>query len=479
MKAIKDFLKKEIKDNMFDRELFGIKYWEFVRVPISFEVNTVIENSSSMFAKNKLSIKRYIPNIKTFNNYFLKKRKADILFISQSRRANYKGKFRNNYIDYYIDYLKKDYEVLTLEEPAWSSLSISNRAHEFPIYTDNVFFTDFHEIAFIIKRTLYKFFRYNKYRKIVKEYYNVRKIVNSWYNSDNINFKKPFVNTLIRLCIDKKYIKRLLKKINPKIVMLHYMPSNFKEMLIMECNNQNITTIEVQHGTITKVDPLINKCFDVSKLNAMTKYIFSFGENQVNKYALSIENTKNVIPIGFPFFEEIMKKIKQKRKKYILVISQSTIGNEMANFTSELSKLLINSNIKIIFKYHPNEMSRDYQCLKKSNIIEIKNERSIYDIQSESILQIGSYSTSLYEGFAMKVPTLIVKTMFGSIETVDIFNNITKGVYFINSPNDVLKYIDKKNIIPDDKDIEKLWQKNAKINLIKNIKKIMEEEKWN
>ena len=72
MKAIKDFLKKEIKDNMFDRELFGIKYWEFVRVPISFEVNTVIENSSSMFAKNKLSIKRYIPNIKTINNYFLK-----------------------------------------------------------------------------------------------------------------------------------------------------------------------------------------------------------------------------------------------------------------------------------------------------------------------------------------------------------------------------------------------------------------------
>ena len=52
-------------------------------------------------------------------------------------------------------------------------------------------------------------------------------------------------------------------------------------------------------------------------------------------------------------------------KKYILIISQSTIGDSMADFASKLSDLLKNSKYKIVFKYHPNEMSKDYKCLKK------------------------------------------------------------------------------------------------------------------
>lgn len=48
------------------------------------------------------------------------------------------------------------------------------------------------------------------------------------------------------------------------------------------------------------------------------------------------------------------------------------------------------------------------------------------------------YSTSLYEGFAMKVPTLIIKNMFGAEETFDIFTNIKKDVYFIDNVNDVV-----------------------------------------
>ena len=160
-----------------------------------------------------------------------------------------------------------------------------------------------------------------------------------------------------------------------------------------------------------------------------------------------------------------------------MIISQSTIGDEMALFTSELADLVKNTKYKIIFKYHPNEMSKNYECLKKKNIVEIKREKTIYDIQQQAILQIGSYSTSLYEGFAMKVPTLVVSSMFGSIETVDIFNNIKKGVYFIKNPNDVLNYLERDDIIPLDKDINKLWQKNSEERIINSVKKIMRRHK--
>ena len=76
----------------------------------------------------------------------------------------------------------------------------------------------------------------------------------------------------------------------------------------------------------------------------------------------------------------------------------------------------------------------------------------------------------------MKVPTLVVSTMFGSIETVDIFDNIKRGVYFIEKPKDVLDYIDRNDIIPLNNDIRKLWQKNSKKNLIKEIDKLIGDE---
>jgi len=475
MEAIDIFLRKEQEHNMFDKEVLGIKYWEYVRPFISCETNSIISNSSAMFSKNSFFFKKYFLNIANIKKYFLKNDKYDILVVSHPRRVEDKGKYKNNYIDFYIDYLKDKYKIIALEEPTWSSLGVSNKAHDFPLYTENIYLTDIHEQLFLLKKKIYKYFHFKKYKKILTEYKKTLDIVNSWYeySHDLITFEKFFVESIIRLDLDKKYIKKILKRTAPKVVMLHYMPSIFKQMLINECNKKNITTIEIQHGTITKIDPLVNKCLDVTKLQNDTKYIFSFGENQVSKYALSIKNISNVVNIGFPFFEEKLHKIKVKKKKYILIISQSTIGDSMAIFASQLADLLSNSKYKIVFKYHPNEMSKDYGCLKKKNIIEIKKEKTIYDIQNQSILQIGSYSTALYEGFAMKVPTLVVKTMFGSVETIDIFSNIKRGVYFIEKPEDVLKYIDKTDIIPMNRDINKMWQTNSVERLVKEVDKIM------
>ena len=473
MEVIATFLEKEIEEKLFDRELFGVHYWEYIRAITSCEVNSYVSQTSAMFAKTKFSLKKYAINLKYLKSYFLNKRKAEILFISQSRRIEHNGVYRNNYIDYYIDETKKRYKVLTLEEPSWSSLTVSDTAHKFPLYTENVYLTDFHELFLLLRIFLFKNFCKRKMKKINKEYDELLHIISGWYKVEGLDFYNYFVNSIIRLYIDRKFIRKTLLKIKPKIMLLHFMPSVFKEMLIAEANKLNIKTIEIQHGTITKVDPLVNKCYDVSKLNTDNKYIFSFGENQICNYALSIKDFNNIKNIGFPFFEEKLKKLPQKKKKYILIISQSTIGEKMAEFASKLADILLKENIdtKIVFKYHPNEISRDFSVLKKDNIIEIKTEKNIYDIQNESILQIGSYSTSLYEGFAMKIPTLVIRTMFGSVETLDIFENINHGVYYIDSEKDVLNYINKKGIIPNDKDIKKLWQFDS----IKNINKYIDE----
>lgn len=70
----------------------------------------------------------------------------------------------------------------------------------------------------------------------------------------------------------------------------------------------------------------------------------------------------------------------------------------------------------------------------------------------------------------MKVPILVVSSMFGSIEAVDIFNNI-------KNPNDVLNYLERDDIMPLDKDIDKLCQNNSEERIINSVKKIMRRHK--
>ena len=165
MKAINIFLKKEIEDKMFDREIFGINYWEYVRPVISCETNSIISGGSAMFAKNPFCFKKYFLNLKNIRKYLLKKQKCDILIVSQPRRVLCNGKYKNNYIDYYINYLQRDYKILTLEEPSWSSLGVSNPAHDFPMYTNNIYLTDIHEIFFLVRKRLYKIINFKKYKK--------------------------------------------------------------------------------------------------------------------------------------------------------------------------------------------------------------------------------------------------------------------------------------------------------------------------
>ena len=289
MEAINIFLKKEQECELFNRKLFGICYWEYIRPCVSCETNSIISGASAMWAKTKFSFSKYAISLKNIKKYFLKKEKYDILVISQPRRVKTKKGYRSNIVDYYIDYLKEDYKVKTLEEPTWFSLGVSDKPHDFPLYTDDIYLTDLHELWVIIRKFFYKIIHPIQYRKIVKEYQEVHDIVNSWYKKGHpeVNFKEFFIDSIIRLKYDRNYIKKILRKISPKVMMLYYMPCIFKEMMINECNIQNIPTIEIQHGTITKIDPLVNHTYDMSTIHNDNQYIFCFGDLQVNRYALT------------------------------------------------------------------------------------------------------------------------------------------------------------------------------------------------
>lgn len=137
-----------------------------------------------------------------------------------------------------------------------------------------------------------------------------------------------------------------------------------------------------------------------------SNYFFAFSEKLISYLYYCIDKG-NIKFIGYPFLDNKFLSLNgtERKEKYILIISQSVIGNNFVNFTSELSDLLekYDNSIKIIFKYHPNEVSREYLKLRKHNIIEVKNiDSDIYELMKDAFLQIGSYSTAIYEGLKFR-----------------------------------------------------------------------------
>ena len=68
--------------------------------------------------------------------------------------------------------------------------------------------------------------------------------------------------------------------------------------------------------------------------------------------------------------------------------------------------------------------------------------------------------------------TTLFKLLMG-LEFADTGKIITNYNFILKNPNDVLNYLERDDIIPLDKDINKLWQKNSRERIINSVKKIM------
>lgn len=70
--------------------------------------------------------------------------------------------------------------------------------------------------------------------------------------------------------------------------------------------------------------------------------------------------------------------------------------------------------------------------------------------------------------------TTLFKLLMG-LEFADTGKIITNYNFILKNPNDVLNYLERDDIIPIDKDINKLWQKNSEERIINSVKKNNEE----
>jgi hypothetical protein len=208
---------------------------------------------------------------------------------------------------------------------------------------------------------------------------------------------------------ERRYWRRFLKKSCPKLIFLVCSYGN--EAFISAAKELDIPVVELQHGEIDKIH--VGYSFPLGKQKKnFPDYIFSYG-NFWKKSAFFPIDEECVISIGNPWFELTKPPSDSElvKKKQILFISSPPVGAKLSQQAAKL-RSLIPESWNIIYKLHPREI-RDwknaYSCLDVDGIDVVdKSSVDLYKLQSESTIQIGVFSSALYEGVALGCETFIL-----------------------------------------------------------------------
>ena len=475
--TLEKFLEFEDKYDLLKKDINGFYFWIYVRFKIINEIHKNLGEldegqNNSKFGNNKKEKIINVIRLFIFSFLYILKfrflKQKDILIVNHPRKIkNEYGKYECKYTHNLYEKIKNNSLMVEFPYPY---------KHFFPSNSDKILYLDWIRLyTTIYKKAKRKKYQISKENKLIlKDIFN--KIQEEYKIKFDIDKYIKYIEDLyISYNIEKKLIYKLLRKINPKkiIEVVYYSIDN---LIINEIATElNIETIELQHG-VMGVNHFAYNFKKKQNISQFPDKILTFSEfwKQTTRFPIKEEN---VIPVGFPYFERKVNKYKQSvdseeknGKKKILFISQASIGDKLVKLACELNKIIDKEKFEIIYKLHPGEFSiwkEKYKDLRINSIKTITNEIDLYELFLKSYVQVGVYSTAIYEGFGFGLDTYIYQ-IYGT----DIFENLCKEGFatYINSAEELKKYLEKgKNNKKMNE--EYLWKKDSLNNIIKEIEK--------
>lgn len=391
--------------DLFNKQINGVYFWELIRLSVVSQ----IAQKTGLYGQAQVRTESNVKNVShfaynAFKNIIYKNpffsTNIDIVFWGGSRRKLMDdGFWWNIYCDPVMDSLF-DFNSLLLE-----STYLGN--HFKPCKTNNIKYIDF--ISFI------RYFKnmFIRYRTAlsVEDMYDLNKIKSRLIDVFNITVDiENIVTSSLRMrSVMLPVYRSLLKRIKPKIVVV--ICSYGKETFIEACKQQKIPVVELQHGTINRYHTGYSFPGKYYSKTTFPDYFLTFGDYWKKLVQFPIPQER-VISTGYPFFDmETAKYNSIPKKNQIVFISQGTIGARMSRFAVEL-QFRQDFDLDIVYKLHPGEYSRwqkDYPWLVNSGLSVIDDESEpLYKLLAQSKALVGVYSTVVYEGLGMGLPTYLV-----------------------------------------------------------------------
>ena len=421
----------EAKYNMLYTYIQNVPVWQSMRAEVFYKLAQdlgIYSTPHTRLKKNELirSIPKVILN-SIFNNPLLSSKKVDSFVFLHQRKVLIDNKYIDIYTKYFLDSIKdKNYEML---EYSFKGKNIKKTAK-------NHKFLD----ALTVRRMIQPKFTYSDFTKEEREHIETLRSAFEAEFGVTYDFAAMFARRIEKYKNEYKYYDKLFKRRRPKVIYL--VVSYSHHALIAAAKDNNIKTVELQHGTISRYHLGYNYPHCTKAIKCFPDELYVFGDYWKDAADYPIAKDK-ITAIGFKYFQNKISSYTKitKDEKQILFISQGVIGKGLSEYALSLAKEL--PEYKIVYKLHPGEFARwkeEYAALEEaSKLPNVKivdtNEKTLYHYFAESDYQVGVFSTAIYEGIAFKCKTVLVE--LPGIEYMD--DLVSKNIVHLVKNNEELK----------------------------------------
>lgn len=459
MKSIVEkLLEREAQYQLCEKEINGFQYWQYERFNVYRCMRQV---DGADLGKGKVNVWQLLKYY-LCNSDCLKERKPiDFCFISHPRRQ-----FVNGYYEcIYTDALAKKFPAsVTLE-------NFFAKDHFRPIYSKNIIYMD----RPIIESELYEKLMglFSRKKRIADQIHRELSVaLNGLLKEEQImKIARHAAGDYYRYKYLRMKFKRILKQTKPKIVIevVSYGP---KCMIINEiCKDMGILTIELQHGWLGKEHMAYNYA-SKGTIRQFPDKICLFGDYYKTRAAFPISK-ENLLVTGFPYYERELQKYSEYKRQdvryTVLFLSQGMYAKSLPQMAVDLRKRTRDEEVRILYKLHPIEFhnwQQTFPILQEEGIeiIGLKG-MSLYECFASSDMQIGAYSTAIYEGLGFGLRTLIFDQNSEKFAQELIEEGIAER---IESVDDIVEKIRNEEIAVYNTNY--FWKENALHNLEQTLR---------
>lgn len=477
---INKFLKIEKKYDLYHLEIDGVQPWMYVRFnfwnyQVCKELLALSENTSG-----KEKSQGHIQKLKDMLLHLADRNarrvcQADIVFCAHQRRIKTDGYYECIYTDCLLDRYPKN---IVWESPFQGR-------HLIPVKAKHVFHTDLADMKWYAKVKCQR--KTGKYRRIyeqvkVKFAEPLKEISTAYHFTISSNqIYSELAETVLEVQARKKVYGKILDRLSPRLIVevVYYE----KSLLVLNelAKARGIPVAELQHGTMHAAHAAYQFADGCGKISQFPDYEFVFSDYWKKCAHLPIEDTHIKIT-GYPYFERQLLKydncaIKEEKIINIIFVSQWTISRELSQFAADLCDLLDAGKYHIIYKLHPSEYDgwrEQHSELLKDNIEVIDNrEHNIYEFFSQCSIQVGVYSTAIYEGLGFHLTTYIY-----DIGHADTMEELCRQGYatYVKSAEELYMHITTEKTNGNRKDGKNFWKMDSLENICAEIDKLLENE---
>lgn len=449
--SVKYFNEIEKKYGLYKDCISGINYWVYSRFDIW---NYILSIQDKNIGKTQNQPSGILSKIKAamkilFNLVFgnrIRNKDVDVVFLVHERKVKVNGVYECKYTEALKKFCEKYY---VFERPY-------EMGHLKPTDTKNLIYLDGIAIKGNMNYYIVRYLCGKRYKQLVTKVEHrlmrpLKELENAYQISIDTKHVAQMITKRILICRGKyKAYEKVFSKIHPKLIieLVHY---NMDSMIINEiAKREGIRTVELQHGNIydSHISYQYNSDEEIKQLPDEIWLLSDYWKPVIH---MPIDE-QYLIPVGFPYFESRIEEYKKKYekqpgKKTVLFISQGTIGKQLSEFAAAFAEQCENGTYRILYKLHPGEISiwkEQYIALKMTKNIEVIESRGIdlYQLFAQSDVQVGVYSTALYEGIGFGLDTYICDMPYA-----EEMNKLYQSDYasLVHTPQELLDCINSKS----------------------------------